>query len=169
MSLVLTPEDGSIVTGANTWATVAVCRAYNLQRGVTLPADDDVVAALLTNALDFMEGYEPRYKGNRVAPLLQALSWPRVNVYLYAGSLFPSTAIPPQLINAQCYLANVAQTIDLAAAQDTRAITKSVIGPIETDYDPKSGATLKPVLPQLDAMLQILCNSGTGILKSVRV
>lgn len=175
MPLILTPEDGSIVSGANTYATLVQIRAYNAQRGVLLPADDDALTALATDALDFLEAYEPRWKGDRASPLLQELSWPRQNVWVFGSRFdgstpaYPSNAIPKQILNAQCYLAGVAVNVKLAPVLDTRAITKEVIGPIETDYDTKTGATVRPSIPQVDAMLAPLINIGTGIVRSVRV
>lgn len=173
MPLTLTVEDGSIVSGANSYASLDQIKAYNLQRNVVLPTTDDAVIALAAQAMDYLEAYEPRWKGDRSTPLLQELSWPRQNVYLFgmysSAGMWPINGIPSKLIAAQCYLVGVATTVDLYAVQDTRSITKEVIGPLETDYDPKTGATLQPIIPQLNALLAQLINSGGSALTSVRL
>ena len=168
MALVLIVEDGSIVSGANSYATLAQIRAYNAQRGIEMPSDDDELIELATQAMDYLESYEPRFMGDRSSPLFQELSWPRTNAYLY-GNAFPTNGIPSKLIVAQSYLAGIAETITLNPVIDTRAITKEVIGPIETDYDPKSGATLRPIIPAVDSILVPLLKSGTGMLRTLRV
>lgn len=173
MALTLTVEDGTIVANADSYATIAQIRQYNLQRNIALPVADDALVALASQAMDYLETYEPRWKGDRASPLLQELSWPRSNVYLYgvvsSAGEWPSDGIPAKLIAAQCYLVGVANTVDLYAVQDTRAITKEVIGPLETDYDVKTGATLQPIIPQLDALLAMLLKPGVSGLRSVRL
>ena len=171
MALTLIIEDGSIVTNANSYASLVQIKAYATQRNIVLPDDDDAVVALATQAMDYLEGFELRWKGDRASPLLQALSWPRTNVYLFgiANGMWPTNGIPSKLITAQCYLTTVASVTDLYAVQDSRAITKEVIGPLETDYDVKTGATLQPVMPQLTALLAQLIRSGGSALTSVRL
>ena len=174
MALTVTVEDGSIVANANSYATLAQVQAYNQQRNVALPTSgDDATIALMMQAMDFLESFEPQWKGDRSVPLLQELSWPRMNVYLFGptspAGMWLINGIPSKLIAAQCYLTGVANTVDLYAVQDTRAITKEVIGPLETDYDVKSGATLQPVMPNLTALLAQLINRGSSALVSVRL
>ena len=174
MPLTLTVEDGSIVSGANSYASLDQIKAYSAQRNIALPTTgDDAIIALAMQAMDYLEAYEPRWKGDRAVPLLQDLSWPRVNVYLFgqcsSAGMWPVNGIPSKLIAAQCYLTSVADTVDLYAVQDTRAITKEVIGPLQTEYDPKTGATYQPIVPQLTALLAQLVNSGGGVLTAVRV
>lgn len=173
MALTLTPEDGTIVSGANSYATLAQIRSYCAQRGTVLPADDDAVTALATQALDYLESFEPRMKGSRAAPLLQNLAWPRQNVWLYTSRLYgdaplPITTIPAQLITTQCFLAGVAATYDLNPIQDTRAVIEETVGPLITKYDPRFGAAVRPIIPQLDAMLAPLLKRASP-LTTVRV
>ena len=172
MTVMITPEDGSIVANANTYTTVAYVRAYNTQRGVELDDDDDIVASQIIIATDFVETYEARFQGDRVQPLIQSLSWPRMNALLYGNRQvpIPTTLIPVMLKNAVAYLVSVvADGTDLYAVQDSRAIIKEVIGPIETDYSATSGATVRPMIPNLEAILAPIVKTGVGSLTSVRV
>lgn len=167
----LTVEDGSGADpDANSYATLAAIRAYNDQRAVTLPVDDDAVIALATTAIDFLESWEDRWKGNRALPLSQPLSWPRSDVYLWDPyNPLANNVIPKQLIAAQCYLAGIAVTVDLSPVIDSRAITKEVIGPLETDYSTTAGAGLVPIIPLVESILRPLMRFGAGTLRSLRV
>lgn len=168
MPLSLIVEDGTGLPNSNSYVSVGEVRAYLAQRGIDVPTDDDTLIQFMTTALDFLGNYDIRWKGEQVFPEMQALPWPRANVFM-AGRLCIFNIIPQRLKNAQCYLTGAATTIDLNAAQDTRAIIRDKIGPLETDYSPTAGATLRPILPLLEGMLQPLLNAGTGMLRANRV
>lgn len=161
-------EDGTIVTNANSYASLAVIRAYNDQRGAELPDDDDTVMQLATVAMDVLAGYGRRWKGNRAYPLLQVLDWPRTDVVLY-GQAVLNTFIPPQVISAQCYLVGVAVTVDLLPVTSERALIVDKLGPLESDYSDRYGSLLSPIMPNLDMLLDPLINAGGGSLRVVRV
>lgn len=161
-------EDGTNVANANCFATVEQIRAYNDARGVKLPDSDDAVVSLAMNAMDYLRTYESKFAGDRTYGLMQRLSWPRRRVRAF-GSEIDKNTIPLDIIDVVCYLAGVAQDIDLYGNQDTRAITKDVIGPIETDYSSTAGATNGPTLPTVTAMLRPYLVSGAGMIRSVRV
>ena len=104
MALTLTVEDGSIVANANSYASLDQIKAYNAQRNVALPTTgDDAIIALAMQAMDYLEAYEPRWKGDRAQPLLQALSWPRQNVYMFgrfsSAGMWPVDGIPSSRLN----------------------------------------------------------------------
>lgn len=193
MPITLIPETG---TGtdmtANSYASLVQIRSYNLQRGVTLPDDDEELVAFATKALDYIEQYEPRWKGQRAQPLTQPLSWPRRNAILFESSnsgfgwrggfvngyenigrsnvdMYPDNAIPVQLIYAHAYAAGVAaNAVDLLPVMEGRAVINEVIGPLQTEYSVQAGAALKPLLPNLDAILAPLL-AARGVVTSVRV
>lgn len=167
MALALIVEDGSNVAGANSYATLDQIKASNLQRGVTLPATDDAIIAQATAAMDYLATYEFRLAGKRTYGIMQSLAWPRKGVKAL-GSIVGSNVIPPDIVSVQCYLTGIAGSLDLYGNQDTRAVTKEVIGPIETDYSGTSGGSYGPLLPTVFAILRPYLNAG-GAIRSVRV
>lgn len=147
--MALTIEDGSIVTGAESYATVAEADTYHTNRGnAAWTGTDAVKEAALRKAASYLDGeYRNRWKGYRVAPLTQAMEWPRMNVtvddggysltfndQLYLGPIcLASDAIPPRLKDAQCELASRALAGELAA--DTGAkIKRETVDVITTEY-----------------------------------
>lgn len=168
MALALTIEDGTIVAGADSFATVAQIRDYNTKRGVKLPVDDDGVVNLALIAMDYLQAYEDKLGGHRTVGALQRLCFPRACVRAY-NTLLPSNVIPQDIIDVQCYLAGIATTLDLYGNLDTRAVTKEKIGPLETDYSSNTGAVSGPSLPTVTAALKPYMKSGFGPLRSVRV
>lgn len=168
MALVI--EDGSIVVGANSYATRAVIIAYALARSIVL-ADSAVTDGFAIDAMDYLLRYSRRWKGSQVEPGVQALDWPRECVR--SGSYtFPSDAIPAALISAQSQLAMYRyQGISLLPVSgQTAFITREKIGPLETEFSEavqlQSGLT--PSLPAIDAILSGLLDGG-GRLRSVRI
>lgn len=168
MPLALTVEDGSNVAGANSYATLDQIKAYNAQRAVTLPSTDDAIIAQATAAMDYLATYEFRLAGRRTYGIMQPLAWPRSGVKAL-GSIVNSFKVPPDIVSVQCYLSGVASDLDLYGNQDTRAIVKDVIGPIETDYSATAGGSYGPLLPTVFAMLRPYLASGGGAIRSVRV
>src|SRR4051812_42111718 len=101
--MALTIEDGSGVSGANSYASVADARAYALARGLTFSAVDGDVETALVLACDKLETY--RFRGLKTDEA-QALQWPRKCVYI-ENALHPlaDDAIPARIVQAQCQLA----------------------------------------------------------------
>jgi hypothetical protein len=109
MSIVI--EDGTLVSGANSYVSLTDARAYAVARGVTLPADNDDAEAVLLKAVDYLESFDSRYKGERV-DRDQSLAWPRSGVTI-EGFEWDSTEIPRQVLNAQ-----LALVVEINAGED---------------------------------------------------
>lgn len=95
MALVI--EDGTVVTGANSYIDVAEAKAFAAARGVDLGNDDVVTEQRLLIAMDYLESLN--YKGVRTDPDKQLLSWPRTGV-TFDGRTFGAHVIPAQLKSA---------------------------------------------------------------------
>lgn len=104
-------ETGAIVTGANSYVTLAETRAYALARGVTLSATDSVVEILLVKSMDYLEAQRNRYQGVKMLAA-QPLQWPRSGVVVDGYSV-AYNEIPQILKNAQMQLAMDAVSYDL--------------------------------------------------------
>lgn len=158
----LTVEDGTIVPNADSYVSVVDFQAYCLKRGMVVPVDPTACEALLTKAMDFLQGL--RYIGNLV-DIDQSLMWPRKNVYNYReGYYYPDNKIPKVLIDAQCQLGFIVQTIDLQPSQsaDSKGLiqTESVYGAVSRTYFKKAGSETAPYLTSVNALLYDLVDFG---------
>jgi len=137
-------EDGSIVTGAESYATVTEANTYHTNRNNALwTGTDTVKEAALRKAAAYLDGkYRKRWKGCRVDALTQPMEWPRANVLyedngeqLTYSSYLPITTIPQRLKDAQCELALRSLSGDLAVDGETNIISKKVDA-IQTQFVP---------------------------------
>lgn len=109
-------EDGTGVSNANSYASVAFYRAYHLDRGRdTTPDVDAVVEDWLVKATDFVEKrFGQRWKGTRKKTVAgasgQALGFPRVNVVVDGVTLL-DTEVPLLLRHAVCEYALRVKTL----------------------------------------------------------
>lgn len=172
MALVI--EDGSIVAGANSYITVAQLKAYASDRGVELPADDSALEPMIVQAGDYLNSYEPKFKGKRVDPT-QSMAWPRNGAVIY-GVEFVDNAIPAQLIAAQCQAAIlVSQGVDLMPNITGFAVRREKVDVIEFEYATGGGVNnsatpeMTPTFPSVEALLvPLIGGSDAGLLKVIR-
>ena len=119
-------EDGSIVTNADSYATVTEIRAYAEKRGFDLPASDTTVEQLAILATDYMQSLN--YIGDLVEKT-QPLKFPRKNIIDVEQN-----EIPSDIKNAQIELAIAASDNDLLTREQSASVIKETIGNIATDY-----------------------------------
>lgn len=129
--MALTIEDGSIVENADSFATVAECRAFADARGLDLPVDDGDVEKLLVNAVDFLFSLEADFQGDR-EHVDQELPFPRDGVFLFGADV--SGLIPKILKQGQCRLAFDASQATLLATGSGRVVKKKGVGPLSVEY-----------------------------------
>ena len=139
--MAITVEDGSLITGANSYVSRADAWDYAQARGVSLPQCDEELDAVILKAMDYLESFSPRFKGDRVERD-QALSWPRNGVRIESW-FWSATEIPRQVISAQlaliCEIANGEDPFNPSAA-DLPVIRKRVEGAVEVEYASPGGA-----------------------------
>lgn len=134
----LTVEDGTIVTGAESYITVADATTYHAARGNTAWAalSDANKEAALRRATDYMvQSYRSRWKGSR-ATSEQALDWPRIGVEV-DGYAVDTDIVPTPVARACAELALRASADELAPDLD-RAVVRERVDVIETEYDTTS-------------------------------
>lgn len=135
-----------LTPGTDTYATEAELTAYATARGITLTKDKSV---LLTLAMDYLDGLDSRWKGQRTSDA-QALAWPRRLVYI-DGLLIPDDEVPQAIKNAQMQLAVYADTIDLnpiIGVNAVGAVTSKSVGDVSVGYS--AGTNNKaPLFPAL--------------------
>lgn len=161
--MALIVETGSIVTGADSYVSLADARVMAAALGLTLPvADADAEVALRKGRL-YVDGYEPQFSGQRVTQA-QPLAWPRQSAVLH-GYYWPSDAIPPALIDAQVMAASaIAGGANPWAVDDGKAVaSEAVEGAVSISYHYNGKTCASVRLTQADQALQpLLANSYGG-------
>ncbi|UPT52968.1 putative head-tail connector protein [Hafnia phage yong3] len=136
-------EDGSGVPDANTYADVTTVRRYAKMRGIVLNDDDEILKTNIIDAMDYVESFAARFKGQRVTRD-QPLQFPRSGVYV-EGDLLPYNVLPKTLINALCQFAcDSATGGPLSGSTASFAIKKSKIEGLEIEYATGSTAQSAP-------------------------
>jgi hypothetical protein len=164
--MALIVEDGSIVAGAASYASVADADAYFAGRGddlwVTMITTEKEQA--LVRGSDYMtQTYRMRLKGVRVSTA-QPLDWPRYYVQLtdvgFAGQpvYVAANIVPQEIKNACCELALLAAAGPLRGSLKQNVINKKV-GPIDVMYDVYSPQAVR--YPQIDVMIPIYLKRGS--------
>lgn len=150
-------EDGSIVTGANSYVSTTDFTAFATARGVTLVEDEEI---LLIKAMDYIE--QLNYKGVK-RTRDQALQWPRVDVYI-DGYYFDSDDIPQQLIDGLCQTAIAIDEGNDPLADQVRKTIREKVGDLEVEYAQSSVSAVanKKILNMLNKLLD---GGGTGTIK----
>lgn len=172
--MALIVEDGSIITGANSYVSRQLLIDYAAARGITL-TDVDATDVFAIKAMDYLSMYDTKWKGEQVEPGVQNLAWPRKNVFLGSSWVaFDPTFIPNQLVRAQLELALQSQKgIDLVPTTDasTAFIKREKVDVIETEYSEAIALQLLGQLPRfpiVDALIEPLM-AAVPLLKTVRV
>lgn len=130
----LTIETGAIIAGADSYVDVTDCDTYHAARGnAAWTGTDAVKEAALRKAVAYLDGhYRNRLKGVMVDPVNQLLAWPRYDVVI-DGINIASDTIPQKLKDAQCELALIALTADLAP-NVSAGIKREKVDVLETEY-----------------------------------
>jgi hypothetical protein len=170
MSANFTVEDGTIVTAANSYATVAYADDYNLNH------DADAVWIALTTAnkqsnlrkatayLD--RKYGPRWLGTRLG-IVQVLDWPRSGMYTRDDFSLANDEIPDKLM-AACVEAAIRSAngeslfpdIDPATNGGTISYERVKIGPIEESKSYAGGKSQLARYPIIDSLLTEFIGPG---------
>ena len=166
--MALTVEDGSIVTNADSFVSLADARTLATALGWSLPDDDTEAEAALRNGAQYISLQETSLCGSRVSAD-QELAYPRKNVRLY-GFDVASDAIPKLVIKAQIAAAvEYGKGTDVRASTDGRAIThEEVTGAVAVDYSDNgvTGATVT-ITAAMDALRPLICGGNNGFQFSV--
>lgn len=176
--MALVKEDGSGVSGANTYATAADLTSYAAARGITIPSDTAEKERLLTLAMDAIESLENTFLGARSDPT-QDLSWPRYDETTDDGSITLSNnqvvemdSIPKQLITAQCQLACDQQSAEYFTLSTGQVVIEDTVGPLTTKYAAPvdgGGDGISTSFTKFDAIISILQQASATHLRTVRI
>lgn len=99
-------EDGTVVSGSNSYVTVSGIDAYATDYGIASWTDTAITNAMkeaaVFKSMRYLEGLNWNGVKNTQA---QDLEWPRAMVFDKNGYLIPTTEIPKAVIKAQCEVA----------------------------------------------------------------
>ena len=162
----LTIEDGSVVTGANSFATDEEFKTYANLRCFDVPATQPQREALLMLAVDYLFSVEKQMQGNRVSAD-QELPYPRNNVFANNFRV-AGDSIPTALKKAQMELALQASTNALLVNDSISNLASfDVVGVYSETYF-NGGAWETVRTDRADAYLDPLLNNG-GSIRLVRI
>lgn len=147
--MALVVETGAIVTGANTYVSLADFKAWADARGITY-GTDEVVTQQIYRAMDYIESLD--FKGLKHTET-QPLQWPRDMVYIDGYSV-DSDEIPNQLKLAVYEAIKVEIDGDSRLSPDEREVISEKIDSISVTY--KSSTGMKRATPALTKALQKL-------------
>ena len=92
-------EDGSVIAGANVYATLAFLDSYHERMGNTAWEEGEGQEEAMYRAMAWLESRP--WNGIKSA-YTNPLAWPRLNCYTRDGYLVPSDEVPDQVVNAFC-------------------------------------------------------------------
>ena len=155
-------EDGTIVTGAESYCTVAFADEYHAKRGNAawdlLDAVDQKEPAL-RKATDYLEqAFFSLWKGIRVEDG-QPLSWPRKCAYIDDYTLIDDNIVPEAVKRACAELALKASAAELAPDM-TQGVVSETVGPISVTYD--TGSPQRKRYRAIENMLAPYLKAGGG-------
>lgn len=161
--MALIVEDGTIVTGADSYISLIDAKALAAKYGWVLPDDDASAEAALRNGANYIGLQEDMLCGTRVSAA-QSLSYPRKGVKLY-GYPVAEDVIPQQVITAQIAAAvEYGKGTDVRASSDGRITThEEVVGAVVVEYanNGVTGATTT-ITAAMDALKPLICGGGNN-------
>lgn len=176
-----TVEDGTIVTGANSYVAVDYADTYHADRGNTAWASLTTGAkqVALIKATDYLEQvYEGRWVGY-TQEFTQPLAWPR-NYYDKCSAQYPEyyacvdtsifgEIVPEKLKQATCELALESTTTELNPLL-SQTVKREKVDVIEVEYMPgNEGGRTGTRRPAIDGLLRKLVSGSVMNAKVVRV
>ena len=128
MALII--EDGSLVTGANSYITVDGWKAWMDDRNITHTNSDSKIEGAILRAMDYFESLH--FKGLKHTET-QALQWPRDRVFIDSYDV-DSDEIPKEVKNAMYELTKIELDGDLPLNAQERQTESEQIGDIKVVY-----------------------------------
>lgn len=157
MALVI--EDGTVVSGANSYVTLNEYRAWANARGITASDSDTVLERYVLRAMDYLE--QLMFIGNK-ANENQPLQWPRTEA-LIDGYYADATEIPSQVKKALYEAIKVEADGKSELLNQDRRTIKEKIGDIEITYADNSEN--RTITPALTSALKKIVQPATTVMR----
>lgn len=154
-------ELGTVVAGANSYASEAQLTAYAFDRGTTLSGE---TSELLISAMD---SYDALSFIGLKSTKAQPLQWPRTNIWI-DGFSYESTELPQELLDGQLATALAIDAGFNPLSTIERAIKKDKVGPLETEFA-DSASSAEIIRSISNAVRKLVTGNPGGINFNVRV
>lgn len=169
--MAFTPEDGTGVTGANAYCSVADADSYFVLHRSSATWSAKTTTEKQTAILEATAWIDSEYRGmwvgSGILMATQGLSWPRTEAYDAEGRLM--TGVPQDVVSATCELAIASFDAPLAAVRDlSKRVKRRKVGPIETEYE-TSGMSTGRVYPFVRSLLSGVSLRAVGSIPLMRV
>lgn len=138
-------EDGTVVEGANSYASVAQLLEYIMLRDPTDTVTVPQCEMLLLKIMPFIEQYT--FKGYPVDPF-HTLKWPRKDICFSCHTMWPEDKIPPQLVQAQLSLCLGVHTEGDEVITPPQNIRREKVGQVEVEFYSNGGVGTESVYQQ---------------------
>ena len=155
MTATIIVETGAIVTGANSYVSVADLTTYGTDRGITISGANP--EDLLIEAMDYIESLE--FIGDRYTED-QALVWPRTGAVKHKHWTYDNDEIPQNLIDGLCEVALAIDAGNSPIANIDRTTIKEKVGPVEVQY--KDGSASSTIVKKINTKLKDLLAAGNS-------
>lgn len=152
-------EDGTLVSGANSYITLAEFKAWADDRGITY-GTDSLLSQQLYRAHDYFETL--RFRGLK-ADENQTMQWPRDQV-LIDGYAVDSNEIPSEVKLSIYELIKIEIDGDSKLAPSEREVTSEQIDSIKITY--KDNAGMKRSTPALERALRKLVMPASEVTRA---
>lgn len=154
--MALTVEDGTLVSNANSYISVANFVDWADARGITYPALPELEQKIL-RAMDYIESLN--FVGQKHEDT-QALQWPRDYVYIDGYSV-DSDEIPKEVKAAVYEATKLEIDGDSRLSASERETVSEKIGDISVTY--KSNSSMKRTVPAISKALRKLVNNPSEV------
>ena len=168
--MALTVEDGTQVSGSNSYVSRADYIAFASDRGITI-VDDVTADEQLIKAADYIDRHEQSFVGTKISRD-QSMAWPRSDVYI-DGFYYDTDEIPGQLIVCQieyALLINDGEDLYNRSSNPNQTVkSEEISGAVKVEYAVKqngSGQTVK--FSAADALLQRLVKPVSMSMTAIR-
>lgn len=154
MVATITVEDGTQVSGANSYVSVATLQTYASDRGVTISGTEE---DLLIEAMDYVENLD--FLGYKLTNT-QSLQWPRADVPKDKVYWYETTDIPQRLQDGLCEVALAIDAGNSPIANVERTTIMEKVGDLQVQYKP--GSSANTVVKKIGIKLNPLLSSNIG-------
>lgn len=150
--MALVVEDGSVVTGANSYVSQAYADAYfeiDSNFAATWDALSDADKELRLRWATRIADQKITWKGTKTTET-SPLRWPRTGTYDRDGNVIEYNEMPEQLLQFVCELTKFIEETDPTTSQGGDALKRIVVDVIELEYqDGTSQPEAPPIFNQL--------------------
>jgi len=166
--MTLIVEDGTGLSTAESYSSVAATQTYAASRGLAFDSTDELSEQALRRATTWLDSrYRSGFSGYPVHGREQMLEWPRHDAYDADGYYIPYTSVPREVIQATQEAAVRELAVPGSLSPDLivgQLQKKIVVGPIEIEYANQSEAyDNRPISTVIDDILGglLVYSSGT--------